>query len=218
MTNLGLQAVSDRFTNWGSEEPQQGGQDCMIMDGDGLWADVPCGNTGGPRRVVAKYPRELTTTTTQTTTTMTRTTHTVDADQGRSIQDLNDRLDTAVNTISDLTRTVDTMRQTMADTIAALNTTQTTNSQDIARVRQAIARVVGLLPEGRSGDGGAAAPCAGGDCAPPQIVATGTDVSVRATTGTIRLHTAQCGEFDPCAATTFLDQVVTALGEFRGNN
>ena len=174
--------MSDRFTNWGAEAPQRGGQDCMIMDGEGFWADVPCGNVGGPRRVVAKYPRELT-----TTTTITRTTHTVDADQGRSIRDLNDRLNTAVDTISDLTRTVSTMRQTMA-----------TNTQDIARVRQAIARVVGLLPEGRSGDGGGAtAPCAGGDCAPPLIESTGADVSVRAANGTIKLHTAQCGEFDP---------------------
>jgi len=150
--------VSDRFTNWGAGEPQQGSQDCLIMDGEGLWADVPCGSAGGPRRVVAKYPRLLTTTTTLTTTTQTRTSHTVDADQHRSIHDLNSRLDATVNAVSDLTATVSTLQSSMENSLATIAATQSTNSASLTRIRQAIASVVQLLPEGSSDDGGAAAP------------------------------------------------------------
>jgi len=43
-------------------------------------------------------------------------------------------------------------------------------------------------------------------------------LQVSARSGTVKLRSRQCGEYDPCLTKTFLDQVATALGELRGNN
>ena len=50
------------------------------------------------------------------------------------------------------------------------------------------------------------------------FVASKLGLQVSARSGTVKLRSRQCGEYDPCLTKTFLDQVATALGELRGNN